>query len=63
MLMALQLSPVLVPVPAEPEGSERRNHCVLLFNPSGSPCLSKPAPASALSSQFIVGWELVLSGE
>lgn len=60
---ALQLSTVLVPIPVEPEGCERGNHCVLLFNPSGSPCLSKPPPVSAHSSQFIVSWKLVLSGK
>lgn len=29
-VVAVELSPVLVPIPAEPEGCERRNHCVAI---------------------------------
>ena len=54
VLVAVELSPVLVPIPAEPEGCERRNCCVLLFNPFGSPYLSEPPSASAYSLEFIV---------
>lgn len=63
VLVAAELSPVLVPIPAEPEGCERRNRCVLPFNPFESPYLSKPPLASAYSSEFIVCEKLVLSGK
>jgi len=62
MLVAVEFSPVRVPIPAEPEGCERRNHCVAAKSPWEP--LSKQTTLGLCSQlKFIVCEKLVLSGK